>query len=284
MVGPVEVDERNRDPTVLGLLVRPREHRTETGRDPVEQVEVGIDPLEGEEGVGGDRGGAHAAGGRALWRTDHAAGGRAEAVASLTTISPASAVPSMVTVVVAAGPVTMSSRWDSPTRKKWNRPLWTPTDIRSCTFWPRTVSRPTVRSARRISTAARQARACVCLSGEVEQLGVAAELEEPPPVGHGDVEERDEAGADGGGELLGPDLPVFGEALGELGEAGDVDEGDGALELAVTGLRLSRHPLDGEPGEVRRERAAGLVRRALGCLGGCHRGRSSRSAGATGRR
>ena len=77
----------------------------------------------------------------------------------LMTISPASAVPSMVTVVLAAGPVTMSSRWEAPTRKKWNRPLWTPTDIRRDTFCPRTVNLPTTRRARRMSTAARQARA-----------------------------------------------------------------------------------------------------------------------------
>ncbi len=36
---------------------------------------------------------------------------------------------------LAAGPLTMSSRWisGSPTRKKWNVPLWMPTDIRSVT-------------------------------------------------------------------------------------------------------------------------------------------------------
>ena len=86
-------------------------------------------------------------------------GRRAAAVTGLTRISPASAVPSMVTVVLAAGPVTMSSRWDPPTRKKLNSPEWTPTDIRRETFCPRTVSLPTVRRARRISTAARHPRA-----------------------------------------------------------------------------------------------------------------------------
>ena len=54
-------------------------------------------------------------------------------MASLTRISPASAVASIITVMVAAGPVTISSRCDPPTRKKSNFPLWTPTDIRSTT-------------------------------------------------------------------------------------------------------------------------------------------------------
>ncbi len=39
----------------------------------------------------------------------------------------------MDTVVLAPGPVTISSRCDPPTRKKWKRPLWTPTDIRNDT-------------------------------------------------------------------------------------------------------------------------------------------------------
>ena len=90
-------------------------------------------------------------------------GRRADAVTGLITICPASAVPSISTVVLAAGPVTISSRCDPPTRKKWKSPEWTPTDIRSDTFWPRTTSRPTVRSARRISTAARQPRTSCAL-------------------------------------------------------------------------------------------------------------------------
>src|SRR5271155_4388461 len=45
------------------------------------------------------------------------------------------------------------------------------------------------------------------LAGEVHQQRVATELEQPATVGRGEVEERDEAGVDGRGELLGPDLP-----------------------------------------------------------------------------
>ena len=43
--------------------------------------------------------------------------GSAAAVAGLITISPAFAAPSIVTTCVAAGPVTISSRCDPPTRK-----------------------------------------------------------------------------------------------------------------------------------------------------------------------
>ena len=45
------------------------------------------------------------------------AGGPA-AVAGLITICPASAVPSIVTVVLAAGPVTISSRWEPPDQEE----------------------------------------------------------------------------------------------------------------------------------------------------------------------
>ena len=57
------------------------------------------------------------------------------------------------------------------------------------------------------------------LTGEEEQQGVAAELEQPAPVGDGQVEQGDEAGPDGGGELLGPHLPVPGQSFGQFGEA-----------------------------------------------------------------
>ncbi len=80
-------------------------------------------------------------------------------MASLITISPASAAASIATTELAPDPVTRNSRWDSPTRKKLNMPLWTPTDMRSDTFCPSTVSRPTTRSARRIAMAALHARA-----------------------------------------------------------------------------------------------------------------------------
>ena len=48
------------------------------------------------------------------------------AVSALSRISPASDAASISTVRVAAGPVTRSSRCDSPTRKNWKRPVWRP--------------------------------------------------------------------------------------------------------------------------------------------------------------
>ncbi len=80
--------------------------------------------------------------------------GSAAAVSRLTRISPAVAVDSISTVRLAAGPVTMSSRCDSPTRKKWKEPVFTPTDIRRSTLPAVVSSRPTLRSVARIPWAA----------------------------------------------------------------------------------------------------------------------------------
>ena len=56
------------------------------------------------------------------------------------------------------------------------------------------------------------------LAREEEQQRVAAELEQPAPVGDGNVEQGDEAGPDGGRELLGTHLPVPGQSFGQFGE------------------------------------------------------------------
>ena len=70
--------------------------------------------------------------------------GRWSIVAGLSTISPAVAVPSISTTRVDPGPVTISSRWELPTRKKSNEPLCTPTDMRRLTRPPGVTSLPTV--------------------------------------------------------------------------------------------------------------------------------------------
>ena len=64
--------------------------------------------------------------------------GSSAAVAGVMTICPALATFSAMIVAVAAGPAINSSRWESPTMKKSNVPVWTPTDIRSRT-WPAVV-------------------------------------------------------------------------------------------------------------------------------------------------
>ena len=87
---------------------------------------------------------------------------------------------------------------------------------------------------------------------------VAAELEQAAAVGDGEIEERDEAGVDRRRQLLRTRLPEPGQSLRELGEARDVDEGDGALELLVQLLGVGADPLDGEPREVRRQGMADI--------------------------
>ena len=69
--------------------------------------------------------------------------GSSAAAIGLITISPASAVPSIDTTSVAAGPVTMSSRCESPTRNRSNAPACMPTDIRRLTRPPGVWIRPT---------------------------------------------------------------------------------------------------------------------------------------------
>ena len=52
----------------------------------------------------------------------------------------------------------MSSRWEFPTRKKWNVPLWTPTDIFKRMFPAEEEIAPIERSVLRIPAAARAPR------------------------------------------------------------------------------------------------------------------------------
>ena len=87
-------------------------------------------------------------------------GGSSAAVASLSMIWPALASTSISAHRLAAGPLMTSSRWicGSPTRKKSNRPLCTPTDMRRLTPPADELVRPTVRSSLRMSAEARTAR------------------------------------------------------------------------------------------------------------------------------
>ncbi len=104
------------------------------------------------------------------------------AVRGLIAISPAVAICSMRTVRVAPGPVITSSRWASPTRKRWNVPLWIPTDIRSDTNPAEVCRRLPIRRRRaRIRCAARQARRA--WSGPVNRRSTASppHLRTPPP-------------------------------------------------------------------------------------------------------
>ena len=105
--------------------------------------------------------------------------------------------------------------------------------------------------------AACAARSRVVVAGEEEQQRVTAELDEGPPVSVGNVEELLKAGIDAFGHLLGTHLPVPGQALGHVGEAGDVAEdhrpfdglpaGDSILGIVRSG------PFDGWGREVGEE-------------------------------
>jgi len=90
-------------------------------------------------------------------------------------------------------------------------------------------------------------------SGEVQEEGVTAELQQAATVGHGQVEQGHEARPDGGRELLGTDPAVTGQALGQLGEARDVHEDDGARLDPEPLVGPPGQPLDAQPGEVRGE-------------------------------
>ncbi len=93
----------------------------------------------------------------------------------------------------------------------------------------------------------------VRLALEQQQERVAAELEQRAAVGVGDGEERLEAAADRVGELLGP-LPAAParELLGQLGEAGDVDEHAGPVDDADRAVRRVREVAEQHARQVRR--------------------------------
>ncbi len=91
-------------------------------------------------------------------------------------------------------------------------------------------------------------------TGKEEQQRVATELEQPASVRHSEVEQGDKAAPDGSRELLGTDLPVPGEALGQFGEPRDVDKRHRADLFPVAHIGHGGDPVDDQPREVRRER------------------------------
>ena len=159
----------------------------------------------------------------------------AATVGALSMICPADAAPSAATTWEAPGPVTISSWWDSPTRNRFSGPVWIPTDIRRFTFAPGSSIRPTVRNVERISSAGGAGPQQVVLVVEEQQHRVAAELQELAALLRRDAEERVEARVDRLGDVLGALASAAGQALGQLGEAGDVDEDGGSLDDPVVG-------------------------------------------------
>jgi hypothetical protein len=94
----------------------------------------------------------------------------------------------------------------------------------------------------------------VVVAGEEEQQRVAAELQEAATGLVRDLEQGLEAGPDGVGDLLGADLAVPGQALGHLGEAGDVDEEERAVDGLGQVIGRGGRPVQGQPGDVGQQR------------------------------
>ena len=115
-----------------------------------------------------------------------------------------------------------------------------------------------------MSSAARQARASCSGAVEQEQDGVATPLDHAGALGVGDRQQLGEAVVEQVVHLLGADLALLREPLGERGEARDVDEGKRPLDLLVSRVRRLAQPLDRDSRHVRRQavgsRDAGLRR------------------------
>ena len=104
--------------------------------------------------------------------------------------------------------------------------------------------------------------ACVLLAVVEQQQRVAAELEEAAALRVGNAEERRERGIHHLGDLLGPCSAEARETLRHGGEARDVDECEGSLDLAPRCLGLVAEPLQRQPRDERNE----VARRAYACI------------------
>ena len=124
------------------------------------------------------------------------AGSNSAAVARLIITSPALAIASVSTQADASAPVTTSSRWTPPTRKKWNVPACMPTDIASRTG-PAEVERRRMRGERVLHPeSCRGGSMRVVLAPEEQEHGVAAELEQVGVVGIGRLDQLGECGVE----------------------------------------------------------------------------------------
>ena len=125
----------------------------------------------------------------------------------------------MSTVRVADGPLIRSSRCDSPTRKNWNLPEWSPACIFSWTAPAEVRGRPIARSVRRISNAARAARPRVIVALVQEQQRIAPELEEAASLRVCDRQKGGEGCIHDLGDLFGSGATLARELLGHRRES-----------------------------------------------------------------
>ena len=160
--------------------------------------------------------------------------------------SPAFARFSIPVTAVAAGPVTISSRCDGPPAKmRWTSPECMPCDIRSVTLPAEVCSAPS--ELQPAAHAERGAAGALDVVGAVEeqQQRVAAELQQAAVVAVGLREQLGEGRAEHVDQLLGALAAALGEALRELGEAGDVGEEQRSVEHPRACLgRLEEVPED----------------------------------------
>ncbi len=128
--------------------------------------------------------------------------------------------------------------------------------------------------------------ACVLLAVVEQQQRVAAELEQAATLCVGDAEERGERGVHHLGDFLGPRSAEARETLRHGGEAGDVDEGDRALDLAPRCRRLVSKPFQRQSGyewdKVGRRRGERVGRGRRHRVGFSSTGGSGQSAGSPG--
>ena len=251
------MEEGHGDPTVLGLLVGGEQRVSQPDGDTADQVDVVGHPLERLEGVVGDGGGPSKQEARALGRTEHC---RSERGCGRRAQHDLAGCGGSLHGHDGAGPRTGNDELtvrgadeeevEDPAVDPHRHPQGDP--LAQDGQAPDLSQR-----APHLDGGAASTR-LMGLTGEEEQQGVTAELEQPAPVGDGQVEQGDEAGPDGGGELLGPNLPVPGQTFGQFGETRDVDEDDRADLLLVPLIGRCGDPVDDQPGEVGRERVLGL--------------------------
>ena len=158
------------------------------------------------------------------------------------------------------GPVMTSSRWDRPTRKRWTSPLWMPTDMRSGTV-------PTEVGIGRCLP--QRGPHLDCRAGGLARRGLAprnsSRRASPPNLSREPVRvvgQREHGGEDAVedlGELLGADAAPAGQALGQVGEARDVDEAQRGVERLPPAPGRVQIPLRREAGDVAAQPARRLV-------------------------
>ena len=263
-VGPVEMDERDRDGTVLGSSPAGQNVRADGGRQAMRDASRRASSAAAPAATSRlDREARAAAAVPAPWTRPGIGSAGCAAVSGLTMISPASAPCSIATSRLQPGPTGRNSKWDVPTAKKWKQSrmhaLRHPQrDLRPGDFDPADVAQHAAHQDGR-ATGARG----VTLALEPHQQRIAAELEQAAAVFVGDEQDRLETAPDRLGDLLGALAALAGEPFGQLREPGDVHEDGAAFRGPASGGRIVDQMLLEDPCHVRNRtfRIGTVVRR-----------------------